>query len=66
LEGLLVTGLGQFGRRVGIRRGDVLLAINGQRIDTARDAGRLLTDPGRRVEMDVLRQGQRVRLRFRT
>lgn len=65
LEGLLITDLGQFGGRVGIRRGDVLLAINGQRISTAREARRILTNPGRRVEMDVLRQGQQVRLRFR-
>ncbi len=65
-EGLVITDLGQFGRRVGIRRGDVLLAINGRPIDAARDARRILSDPGRRVEMDVLRQGQRVRLRFRT
>ena len=65
-QGLVITQLGQFGGRVGIRLGDVVLAINGKAIDTPRDVRRALSNPGRRVEMDVLRQGQRVRLRFRT
>ena len=65
-QGLVITELGQFGRRVGIRRGDVFLAINGQNIETVRDVRRILSDRGRRIEMEVLRQGKRVRLRFRT
>lgn len=65
-QGLVITDLGQFGGRVGIRLGDIMLAVNGDRIDRPRDLRRALTNPGRRVEMDVLRQGQRVRLRFRT
>ncbi|WP_050931340.1 trypsin-like peptidase domain-containing protein [Aestuariivita boseongensis] len=65
-QGLVITDLGQFGGRVGIRLGDIPLVINGQEIDTPRDLRRALTNPGRRVEMDVLRLGQRLRLRFRT
>jgi len=65
-QGLVITDLGEFGARVGIRTGDILLGINGAPVETARDVERALINPGRRVQMDVLRRGQRVALRFRT
>ncbi len=65
-EGLLVTDLGQFGGRIGLRRGDVVLAVNGQSVETSDDVRRALTNPGNRVQMVILRRGQRVQLRFRT
>lgn len=65
-RGVVVTDLGRFGQRVGIRRGDILIAINGAAVESAEAAERALTDPGRRIRMDVVRQGQRVTLQFRT
>lgn len=65
-QGVVVIDLGQFGARIGLRQGDVVLAINDTRIEAPRDTERALTRPGRSVRIEVLRQGQRVSLRFRT
>ena len=65
LNGILVTNPEALGARVGLQPGDVLLAINGDKIAGTRDVEKALRNPGRRVNMDVLRRGQRISLRFR-
>jgi len=65
IEGVVVTDPGEVGARVGARSGDVILGINGTVTGTPRAVVRALTQPGRRVQMDILRGGQRVALRFR-
>lgn len=65
LSGVVVTSQGQFGARVGLQVGDVLLAINGEDIERTVDVERALRNPGRRVNLDIWRRGQRVALRFR-
>ncbi|MEX0285180.1 MAG: trypsin-like peptidase domain-containing protein [Paracoccaceae bacterium] len=64
-EGVVVTVPGQYGGRVGLNPGDVLIGINGRDIETPGDVSRALRNPGRRVQMDVIRQGRRLALRFR-
>ncbi len=65
LNGMLVTDPGRYGQRAGLRAGDVIVAINGDEMARSRDVARALTDPGRRVRMDLLRAGRRVALQFR-
>nr|WP_170561461.1 trypsin-like peptidase domain-containing protein [Ruegeria atlantica] len=63
--GVVVVDADRFGGRSGLRAGDVLQHINGADIKHPQDVVRALTDPGRRVNLDVLRGGQQVSLRFR-
>ena len=65
-EGVAVTDLGPYGARIGLRPGDLILGINGVAMRLPDDVARALTNPARRMQMDVLRQGQRIALRFRT
>ncbi|GHF63172.1 trypsin-like peptidase domain-containing protein [Seohaeicola zhoushanensis] len=65
IEGVVVTDPGPLGARAGFRLGDVLVEINGRAIETSNDAVRALTDPGRRLRVEILRGGQRVSLQFR-
>lgn len=65
VSGVVVVDPGRYGARAGLQRADVLLGINGVSIARSRDVARALTDPGRTVQMDVVRRGQRVSLRFR-
>lgn len=64
-EGVVVEVSGPYGTRVGLRRGDILLAINGREVATPDAVEALLQDSARRVSMDVLRGLQRVQIRFR-
>ncbi|MGV6803355.1 MAG: trypsin-like peptidase domain-containing protein [Ruegeria sp.] len=63
--GVAVIEPGPYGARAGLRPGDVIIAINGRRIERPRDVERGLRDPGRRVQMDLQRGGKPVSLRFR-
>ena len=65
VTGVLVTDPGPVGARAGFRPADVLVAINGREIATSGEAVEALTDPGRRLRLDVLRDGQRVVMQFR-
>lgn len=64
-QGVLVTEPGRLGTRAGLKVGDVILSINDHPIATSDDVRYGLSQPGRRVRMDIQRRGQRVRLRFR-
>lgn len=64
-EGVAVTDPGRYGARAGFQRGDVILSINGREVRRPLDVGQDLHASGRRVQIEVLRGGQRVMLRFR-
>lgn len=63
--GVVVVDPGPYGGRAGLRIGDVLSGINGTEMQRPGDVVSALTDPGRRLNMDVLRGGRSVSLRFR-
>jgi len=63
--GVVVVDPGPYGGRAGLRVGDVLEAINGAEMQRPTDVVQALTDPGRRLNMDVSRGGRPVSLRFR-
>lgn len=64
-EGVVVTGAEDWAAQAGLRVGDVLLAINGARVMTPDDAERAATERSRNWAIDLIRQGQPLRLRFR-
>ncbi|WP_170467596.1 trypsin-like peptidase domain-containing protein [Ruegeria arenilitoris] len=63
--GVVVVDASRYGGRSGLRAGDVVQSINGNAMSHPSDVVDALTDPGRRVNLDVLRGGQLVSLRFR-
>ena len=64
-EGVVVTELGAFGDRIGLRPGDIVLGVNTVFTVTPEDVIRGLSSGDRRMVIEVLRGGQRVALRFR-
>ncbi len=63
-SGIVVADPGPLGTRVGLRRGDILLAVSRQKIGgDPDDVGRLLGARGRK-SVTLLRRGQRFFLRF--
>ncbi|MEX0282088.1 MAG: trypsin-like peptidase domain-containing protein [Arenibacterium sp.] len=64
-QGVLVTETGPLGARAGMRQLDVIEAINGRVMETSDDVVEALTNPGRRVSMQLLRGGRRLSLQFR-
>ncbi|MBZ0274455.1 PDZ domain-containing protein, partial [bacterium] len=50
----------------GLRAGDVIVAIDGEKIDSAMDASRKIAvaKPGDRITLDVTRKGEPVRVAF--
>jgi len=66
MTGVVVIDPGTIGRRVGFRSGDVILEIDGDRINRTRDVRRALVNPGSRLNVLLLRRGQRVSLRLRS
>lgn len=64
-RGILVADPGKLGVRVGLKRADVLVKINGEDVHETKDVQVLLTGPGRIIRIDLMRQGQPVKLRFR-
>ncbi len=63
--GVVVMDPGPYGGRAGLRAGDVVQAINGRAINRPQDVARVLRDPGRRLQIDLVRSGKPVSLRFR-
>lgn len=65
-SGVAVMGPGSVAPRVGLRRGDVILSVNGKDVAHPRDVADVLGNRTRRMEMIVLRGDRRISLRFRT
>ncbi|EEE36865.1 periplasmic serine protease, DO/DeqQ family [Rhodobacteraceae bacterium KLH11] len=63
--GVVVVDPGNYGGRGGLRAGDVLAKINGTSTGTPGDVVQALTDPGRRIQIEIERGGRTVSLRFR-
>ena len=64
-EGVVVTDPGPVALRVGVRRGDVIEAINDDTVTSPADVATALRRASRWVRLDVLRGAARVQLRFR-
>ncbi len=64
-KGVLVVDPGPLGQRAGIKAGDVILEIDDHKITRSGDVHDALTDPGRRLTVEIRRGGRHVRLRFR-
>ena len=62
--GVVVLETGPIGRRVGLRRGDVLQRINRRDIDTPEQAAAILSEATRGTSVRALRGNSRVMLRF--
>lgn len=65
IEGVIVTEAQAVAAQAGLAPGDVLLAINGERVATPADVERAARARTRNWSIDLIRQGQPVRLRFR-
>ena len=63
--GVVVTRVQDLAAQVGLRPGDVLLAINDRPIAAPQDVAEAAKEQTRRWAIDVNRGGQIVRLRFR-
>ena len=65
VEGILVTELADLAARTGLLPGDVLLSINGEQVTTTEDVIRAARTQTRNWQIEALRDGRRVLLRFR-
>ena len=65
VEGIMVAGLEDFAARTGLRRGDIILTMNGAEVASTDDVVRLAQEQTRNWRIEVLRDGRRVALRFR-
>ncbi|RBW53831.1 trypsin-like peptidase domain-containing protein [Ruegeria sp. A3M17] len=63
--GVVIVDAGRYGGRSGLRTGDVVISINGTEVQHPKDVEDAMTDPGHRLDLDVLRGGRAVSLRFR-
>lgn len=63
--GVAVTESGPYGRRAGLRAGDVILAVNGIEVTHPDEVAALLGGQVRRIEMVVQRGDRRRLIRFR-
>ena len=63
--GVVVMDPGPYAGRGGVLPGDIMVAVNGEGVETPEDVARLLQESGRWLQLDLVRQGQRVALRFR-
>jgi len=64
-QGVVILDAGRYAGRGGVQVGDVLLGVNGMLIETTQDAKDILSEKTRWLQLDLLRRGQRVSLRFR-
>ncbi|MEM9968714.1 MAG: trypsin-like peptidase domain-containing protein [Pseudomonadota bacterium] len=63
--GVAVLAPGGYGQRVGLRRGDVILAVNNVEIAHPDDVARILSGQIRRISFTLQRGNRRTLLRFR-
>lgn len=64
-EGVILLETSDLAFDIGLQAGDILIAINGQGITTPADAVTAAQVPSRRWQIDLLRRGEPMRLRFR-
>ncbi|RFP87783.1 PDZ domain-containing protein [Rhodobacteraceae bacterium 63075] len=64
-DGVIVTEPGPLGARAGLRAGDVIREVNGNRVSDTGEALRLLQASGRWVRLDIVRSGRPLSLSFR-
>lgn len=64
-SGVLVIELRDIAARTGLRVGDILIAINGMAVTSTDDVVTLAAEPARNWQIEALRDGRRVTLRFR-
>ena len=63
--GFVILDTGPLGARIGLRVGDVILAVNGEPLEQLQDIDRRLRAANGRGEIVVLRGARRLALRFR-
>lgn len=64
--GVLVTGLGRgFAMNAGLRPGDIIRKVNGQRVLSVKDLAGIIATPSRAWEVTIERDGQQVTATFR-
>ena len=63
-KGVIVTGIEGRLSRVGLAPGDVLVAINGEPIETVEDVARVVAEGGRRWAIEAQRGTAQIKLRF--
>lgn len=64
-EGVVLLETSDFAFEIGLQAGDILVAINGRGIEVPADALAAVQEPSRRWQIDLIRGGEPVRLRFR-
>ncbi len=64
-EGVIVMSVEDLAARTGLQPGDIILAINGQLTTTTADVEAAASERTRLWQVDITRQGQGIRLRFR-
>lgn len=64
-DGILVTQAQDLAGRVGLRPGDVLLAINGEPVQSTAEVARLSRGQTRAWIIELIREGRQLSLRFR-
>ena len=65
VDGIVVTGVEGTAGEAGFRSGDVILAINGAEVGSTADVETLALSGERRWRIDLVRQGEPLRLQFR-
>ncbi len=63
--GVVITDPGAVGTRAGLRRGDVIIAVNGTIVSDSQSANDALEATGKWLALDVMRGLERLSLRFR-
>jgi Do/DeqQ family serine protease len=64
-QGVVVTAADQMAARLGLQPGDLLLSINGVNMTSPKDVEKAAKQETRRWAIDLVRDGQTLRLRFR-
>lgn len=63
--GVVVLEARDFAREVGLQPGDILMGMNGYQVASPADALKIAREASRRWQIDLVRKGQPLRLRFR-
>jgi S1-C subfamily serine protease len=66
MQGVVIVEIasGSAAERVGLQRGDVVLAVNGEKIGRTRDLDRMVAQPSRLWRITIMRDGQTLSVTF--